>query len=465
MRSIRLDRPQLLAYGLPGLPLAVLSIPLVVYLPALYTREHGLSLLAVGGALLAARLFDVCSDVLIGTLTDRGQRTGTSRKVFICLGVPLLLFGIDRLFAPAAGVTFWSLLLWSLLAYLGWTLIAVPYYAWGAELSADPHQRTRLAGSREGFTIAGIAAVIFIPALLGIADEPAAIMQGVAAVTWWVLPAAILLAVLHVPENSLYSPPAAHSPARMFTALLANRPMQRLVAAYTLSSVANALPATLFIFYITHVLAAAHYLGLFLGLYFIAGMLALPAWITLARRYGKVRSWALSMLLASLAFAAAPWLGTGDLLAYGLICLSTGIAYGADLALPASLQADMVDLDRHYSGSRRAGLLFGLWGMATKLAAALGVGLAFGALQLAGFDPQADNSPATISLLALLYGLAPIVLKLVSVALIWRLLATLPTANHRGAPAGSEEELHHVEIPADAGTGGWSARRLHHHAT
>ena len=37
------------------------------------------------------------------------------------------------------------------------------------------------------------------------------------------------------------------------------------------------------------------------------------------------------------------------------------------------------------------------------------------------------------SLLALLYGLAPIVLKLVSVALIWRLPATLSTANHRGA--------------------------------
>jgi len=465
MSGIHLTRSQLLAYGLPGLPLAVLSVPLIVYLPALYTQEYGLSLLAVGGALLVARLFDVCSDVLIGTLTDRWQHNGTSRKVFMCLGVPLLLLGIDRLFAPADGVTFWSLLLWSLLAYLGWTLIAVPYTAWGAELSSDPHLRTRLAGSREGFTIAGIAAVIFIPALLGIADEPAAIMHGVATATLWVLPAAVLLAVLRVPENPLHTPPAAHSPASMFTALLANRPMQRLVAAYTLSSVANALPATLFIFYISHVLAAAQYIGLFLGLYFMAGILALPAWIALARRRGKVHSWALAMLLASLAFAAAPWLGTGDLLAYGLICLFTGIAYGADLALPASLQADMVDLDRHYSGSRRAGLLFGLWGMATKLAAALGVGLAFGALQLAGFDPQADNRPATISLLALLYGLAPIILKLVSVALIWRLPVTLPTANHRGIPAGSDEELHHVETPADPGTAGWSSRRLRHHAT
>ncbi len=456
-------RLQLLSYGLPGLPLAVLSLPLVVYLPAFYTQDLGLSLLAVGGALLLARLFDVFSDVFIGNLTDRASRRGISRKLVIATGVPLLLLGIDQLFAPTGTATFGSLLVWSLLAYLGWTLIAIPYYAWGADLSGDAHARTQLAGSREGFTILGVAVVIFVPALLGISDQPTTIMRGVADVLWWVLPVAVAIALLRVPDAPARTATAVATAMGPFAALRANAPMRRLLAAYTLSNVANALPATLFIFFITHVLAAADRIGLFLGIYFLAGILALPVWVALARRYGKVRSWAWSMLLATLAFAGAPWLGEGDLVLYGMICLFTGLAYGADLALPASIQADMVDLDQHYCGRQRAGLLFGLWGLATKLAAALGVGLAFGALGLVGFDAQSVNSTATLGLLALLYGLAPILLKLVSIALIWRLPTGLPvTAEHA---ATSQEDTHHVDTFSDRAIGRGFARRLQHHAT
>ena len=453
---------QLLSYGLPGLPLAALSLPLVVYLPALYTQELGLSLLAVGSALLLARLFDVFSDVVIGSLSDRARDGGISRKLPIALGVPLLLVGIDQLLAPSGAVSFGTLLSWSLLTYLGWTLIAVPYFAWGAELSDDTHTRTQLAGSREAFTLLGVAAVIFIPTLLDIADEPAKVMQGVARTLWFILPVTVVVAMLWVPERSatVHTAPAA---AGAIASLRANRSLRRLLTAYTLSNVANALPATLFIFFITHVLVAEDHIGVFLGIYFLAGILALPGWVVLARRYGKQRTWVGSMLLATLAFTAAPWLESGDIVIYAVICLFTGIAYGADLALPASLQADMVDLDRQYSGRERAGLLFGLWGLATKLAAALGVALAFGLLALAGFDPQTDNSATTLGLLALLYGLAPILLKLIAIALIWRLPTELPVMN--AIAATPKEDIRHVETHSDHRALRWPARQLHDHAT
>ncbi|MBU1191397.1 MAG: MFS transporter [Gammaproteobacteria bacterium] len=456
------NRLQLLSYGLPGLPLAVLSLPLVVYLPTFYTQALGLSLLAVGGALLLARLFDVFSDVFIGELSDRASRRGISRKLVIACGVPVLLIGTSQLFQPTGTATFGSLLLWSLVAYLGWTLIAVPYYAWGAALSADGHRRTQLAGSREGFTILGVAAVIFVPALLGVSDQPTTVMRGVSDLLWWILPATVLIALWRVPDAPT-SIAVKVVDAGAFAALRANVPMRRLLIAYTLSNVANALPATLFIFFISQVLDAADQVGLFLGIYFLAGIVALPFWILLSRRYGKVRSWAWSMLLATVAFAGAPWLEAGDLALYAVICLFTGLAYGADLALPASLQADMVDLDQHYSGQQRAGLLFGLWGLATKLAAALGVGLAFGALALVGFDPQTQNSATTLGLLALLYGLAPVLLKLVSIALIWRLPTTLSTS--QDIATNPNQETHHVENPALSSAERQSADRLYQHAS
>ena len=62
---------QLLFYGLPGLPLAMLGLPLYVYLPSFYTQEIGLTLSTVGLALLAARSLDVITDPLVGWLNDR----------------------------------------------------------------------------------------------------------------------------------------------------------------------------------------------------------------------------------------------------------------------------------------------------------------------------------------------------------------------------------------------------------
>jgi Na+/melibiose symporter-like transporter len=146
----------------------------------------------------------------------------------------------------------------------------------------------------------------------------------------------------------------------------------------------------------------------------------MPLWLLLSRRFGKHRVWAGSMVWASAMFAAAPFLGEGDVWPFALICLLSGLSLGADLALPASIQADVVDLDRVASGRRRTGLFFAFWSMATKLALALAVGIAFPLLDLAGFSAEGGNDGTALLGLALLYGALPIPFKLAATLLIWR---------------------------------------------
>ena len=98
----------------------------------------------------------------------------------------------------------------------------------------------------------------------------------------------------------------------------------------------------------------------------------------------------------------------------------SGFSLGADLALPASMQADVVDLDRVATGRRRTGLFFAVWGMATKLAGAVAVGIAFPVLAALGFTTAGGNDGTALTGLALLYGGLPVVLKLAAVALVWR---------------------------------------------
>ena len=53
-----MNRATLIAYALPALPLAALTLPLYVLVPTFYSETLGLSLASVGAALLFVRIFD-----------------------------------------------------------------------------------------------------------------------------------------------------------------------------------------------------------------------------------------------------------------------------------------------------------------------------------------------------------------------------------------------------------------------
>ncbi|MBA2492840.1 MAG: MFS transporter [Gammaproteobacteria bacterium] len=411
-------RNSYLAYGLPGLPLAALGLPLYVYLPTFYAETLGLGAAAVGVSLFAARLLDVFTDPVAGWASDRFRLPFGNRKGLILLGAPLLLIGVEQLFRPETPVGPVYLFIWMSLAYLGWTLIAVPYQAWGAELSTDYHRRSKITASREGCVLLGTVLAVALPAAITGADNQQASLDLMATLLWFAIPISLLAALVVVPEPERLRPPVAWRAGLRLIAR--NRPLKLLMAAYLVNGIANGLPATLFLLFVAHVLEARAASGALLGIYFVAGIAALPLWIWLARRLSKHRAWSLSMLLVCAVFMWVPFLGAGDVIAFGVICLLSGLSLGADLALPASIQADVVDVDTAEGGGGRAGLFFALWNMATKLALALAVGIAFPLLDLAGFTPGGDNPPATLWMLTLLYGGLPVLFKLTAVLMVWR---------------------------------------------
>ena len=413
----------LLAYGLPGLPIALLLLPLTVYLPVYYAEDLGLGLAVVGLVLLAARLWDLVTDPLIGLLSDHSPFATGRRRPWILLGTPLVILGAWFLLLPGGPVTWSGLLIWSIVLYTGLTLVVLPYLALGAELSPGYHERTRIAAYREAFVVVGTLVAVSLPLVAGEARGDAL------GLLFWilaaVLPVAALLLLMLVPEPRVTRP--RPQPWRQSLRVLGeNRPFRRLIIAYLLNGVAGGLPAGLFFLFVDHVLDAPDRAGLLLVVYFAAAVASLPLWLAASRRFEKHRSWIFAIAIACLAFIWVPLLDAGDVAWFLVICLITGVCLGADLVLPASMQADVVDLDRLRSGRQRAGLLFSLWAMATKLALALSIGIAFPLLDLAGFQEGAsDQTETTLLALGLLYGLLPVVFKLAAAALVWRFPITL----------------------------------------
>uniref|UniRef100_UPI0025FF4831 MFS transporter n=1 Tax=Sulfurovum sp. TaxID=1969726 RepID=UPI0025FF4831 len=188
--------------------------------------------------------------------------------------------------------------------------------------------------------------------------------------------------------------------------------LRNLQIAFVLNSLANALPATLFLFYVELVLQEPSHTGALLLLYFASGIVGLPFWTILSNKIGKRKTWQVSMLLASAAFVFVPFLGEGDLVWFAMITFVSGLSLGADMALPSSIQADIVQKIQSAKTSY-AGVLFGIWAMLTKLVLAIAVGIGFGILGLAGFVPE-NPSYLGLLILSLLYGGAPVLFKMLS---------------------------------------------------
>jgi Na+/melibiose symporter-like transporter len=423
----RLPGSVILSYALPALVFALPTIPVYIHLPTLYGVELGLGLAATGLVLLLARIFDAVTDPLIGTLSDRFGFRGNRRKPWIVVGAVVAGWGLFNILNPPAGAGVGYLLGWSLLLYAGWTMFAVPYAAWGAELSANYNERTRITSWREAFSLAGIVAsgaLIAATGGLGWSDA-----RSIGALAWL----AILLGLLIVPvllwrvperrELPRLRPPPLPWFKRLrdsAASLASNGPFMRLLAAWFLNGLANGIPAALFYLYLEYGLGAGTgERPLFILAYFLAAIAAVPLWLHLSRCYGKHRTWCAAMALACAAFAVVPFLSSGQFAAFAVICVITGMSLGADLTLPPSMQADVVDYDRVRSGRSRAGLQFALWAMSTKFALAVAVGLALPGLEAAGFEP-AQPTPAGREALVMIYSLGPVVIKMAAVLVVLR---------------------------------------------
>jgi Na+/melibiose symporter-like transporter len=439
----RLTRRDLLAYAAYALPLAMAALPVYVHVPKFYADELGMSLATVGAILLACRLLDAFQDPFFGYLSDRVSGRGLGRRLPVLLSVPLLAAGFLGLFHPPAAQGA-ALALWLagclVVVYLGFSLGSISYYAMGAEITPDYHERTRVTATRGALAVTGVLIAAAVPEVLGaqLGVQAGLAWFSIAFVPVLLLAAGLTLRYSPRPRARASTPAAAdsHSLYRALVAPLRDGAYRWLIAVSILSGIAAAIPGTLILFYVQDVLQRPDLSGLFLALYFLFGAAGMPLWIAASRRLGKKRAWLAAMLLSVAAFAWAYLLGPQEVWAFGMVCVLSGVAYGAELAIPPSILADLVD--RSGAGGRPDGAYFGVWQMVDKLNLALAAGLALPLLQWFGYVPgAAQPAQATLSLM---YALIPCLIKLAAIACLWaaplerRAAASIPLNASTGAP-------------------------------
>ncbi len=412
------------AYGTLRAPLALLELPLFVLLPTFYAEVLGVDLTVIGAVLFLTRLVDAVIDPAVGMWLDRRPGATTYRRA-ILWALPALAIGFAALFSPPPGVPLPAWLAFaSVVTYLAYSFVSIAYQAWGARLGSDRAERVRVTASREGFGLLGVllSASLLMP-------QRAPWLVGLFVVGAVIAAFAIMRAPLPraplAPAAPPVGPPAAAVPLRTQLAAAwrevgGSRPFRWMLAAFMVNGIATAIPATLVLFYVGDVLQTPDRAPMFLVAYFLAAAIGMPAWVRIARVMGLRRAWLIGMALAVLAFVWAFGLGAGDTTAFLVVCLVTGFALGADLAVPPALLATVLAADD--APRDRDGAFFGIWSLATKINLAAAAGLALPVLGMLGYAPGAASGSAVA--LSATYALLPSVLKLVAGAVL--MLAPLP---------------------------------------
>ncbi|TAK95958.1 MAG: MFS transporter [Aquabacterium sp.] len=393
-------------YGLMGLPLAFVSLPLYVQLPRHYAETHGLSLSLLGGTLLATRALDALVDPRIGQWLDQLFAQGTRRVCLIAAAAALLMWmGFAALWLPPADMQAylpWWLGLSLILTYLGFSTVSMLHQTWAARWGGGALAQSRVLAWREGLALAGVLLASVLPVWLG--------LHGMVAV----MALALLIGLAGLWSLQAKADPAPlassdHMAATHTASPWSQGPFVILLLVFVLNGTASAIPATLLPFFVRDTLQAPAMEPLFLASYFLAAAVSLPLWVRIVRRWGAMPAWLAAMLLSVLAFISVPWLNAQHTWAFEGICLITGLAMGADLTIPGALLSTVI----HQAGlgGRAEGRFFGWWTCASKLTLALASGIALPTLAWMGFQ-TGSSSPDNQQLLAIAYGGVPCLFKL-----------------------------------------------------
>jgi len=381
---------------------------------------------------MVTRMFDAFTDPAIGYLSDRTDTRIGRRKPWIIAGYALTMVVIYFLFIPPEKITAFFFLFWYAMMYFAWTMAEIPYMAWQAELSHDYEQRTRIVTYRiVMLSIGGLIFAIFpmMPIFATSAITPE-VLRLLAYTVLIGLPITVFIAVVFAPTGKPIATRQVQSFFVILKSMTKNKPMMIFLTIQVVFGLGSGMQTSvLFIWIDTYLQIGEKYPQTLLIVSFL-GLGAMPVWLKVINWIGKHQTWLTIQIgfMAALPFLAfikpGPQAYISFLTMYIIICL---IIAAGDI-VPNTIVGDIIDYDTLKSGENRAGQYSSVMTLIMKANYAVGSGIGFYILGIAGYDATAKNHSANeaIGLMMVLIWI-PIVLTAISCIFVWR----FPLNQHR----------------------------------
>ncbi len=388
------------------------------------------------------KVWDACSDPLMGWITDRTRSRFGRRRIYFLAGIIPIIASFTLLWVslPAAGqgVLFLYYFGAFIFFYTTTTMVMVPYSALSAEMTRDFTSRNRLAGFRMVFSmfatlLAGVAAQPIIDAFTdqGRGHLDMGFIFSLIFALPWVF---VFLGTWELPVSQAV--PRSRAVFRSFISVLRNRTFRIHIVMYIASYAAMDIMMAWLKFYLHDYLQKPHLTTVSLGIILITQMAALPLYVAIANRRGHAAAYRIGMTIWALAIVLISFQGSGtpDILLF-VTCFAIGSGMSAGVIIPYLLLPFSIDVDELMTGEHRAGIYSGAMTLLRKLIqGALVLPLLGLLLSIIGYLPQeagipAVQSPETVLMLRILFISLPVISM--SIGIIGSLRMHMTPRNHR----------------------------------
>ena len=421
-------RGALTAYALPSVAISAAMPAVAAIVPTLYAKYGGVSLAAMGALFGAMRIFDAITDPLIGYWSDQTRTRHGARKPWVIAGSLLTTVACYFLFLipPDAGIVYFAF--WSVLFYLGYTMYQIPHMAWGSELTTDYQERASLFAYRSIAESIGGLALPLVPLILFYVGTTAdtnytpEVFLYLGAGILVLLPVTTAIMARYAPIGDVSQ--IHRTPFKdLYHSTLANKPLQRFLAAYVIAGAGQGIFAALFYPYFDSYLKIGDYVPHLLLVAMTAQLVSQPFWVWAVRKLGKHRCWGWGWIANSLSGVPMLLLVPGDD-AFLWAAVLTGLysfTNGVSSVAPFALLADVVDYEILKRRVDRAGNYYAFLLFLAKATASVGgfafvfLGVVFG-YQIA--DGAVNDDFANLGM-AVAFCVLPGVFQILAVPLIW----------------------------------------------
>jgi GPH family glycoside/pentoside/hexuronide:cation symporter len=414
----RLPFARLLTFSAGSIPGYLLLGIMGVYLPRFYAGHLGISLLTLGAAIALIRLADLGLDLALGLFMDAVKTPLGRYRPWYLLSLPVIAFGVFKVFNPPEGAGIGYLFLWYPLLYVAYSLVVLGHSAWAGTLTANYNERSRIFGWMMGMALAGNVTINALPFLTGGAINPAK-SASMPTIGWIIIAAAavtIPLAVMLVPERE---PPVARKEKLTFkdyAAVVAKPSMLRLILADLFLTLGPGTTAPMYIFFFHDAkkfsLTEVPELLIF---YVLAGVVGAPLWGRVAQKLGKHRTVQVACVGYAITQTILMMLPAGEFWLTAVGMAAVGFCASAFVLLVRAMVADIADELRLDTGRERSGILFALVTMTQKFGTSITVSIVYPILAAVGYNAKdgAVNTPHAIWGLEMCYLFAPVILVVV----------------------------------------------------
>ncbi|MFV0517733.1 MAG: MFS transporter [Aminipila sp.] len=367
----------------------------------------------IAGAIAAiGAVWDAISAAVIGFISDNVQSRFGKRRIFIIVtSLPVAIITTLMFTAIDASMTV-KLIYYVVITLLFWTGFAsffIPFLAWGAELTEDYNERTRLrsfayVGNTFGMAIGAVMPTIFVDHLMNLGRTLEQAWQGTAAIVSGCVFLSLFIGSLLIKPQPSFENNQVERPkftfdifVKMFKEMVTGfceilklKTLRYLVYAGILYLAANTIfVADRLYFYTFNMGLDPLSITLLMAIEPFAGMIFVPILAKTSHKFDKRSQFIIGMSICAISMIALRFIGTTNFLEAAIMLVAFGLGAICYWQLMPAMIYDVCEVDELINGTQRQGTIVSLQAVSESLSEAVGLIVLGNMLQWAGFDGNA----------------------------------------------------------------------------